>query len=78
MIGSSIDGGGNCRERRLEEQEQAVKKEQADTAGLKAELQQLADSMRAQAEQQVAAIAEDKLTLSRQQARLDTLQVSLP
>ena len=43
---------------------------------LKAELQQAVEAIKAQADKQVTDAAEDKQALSRQQARLDTLQAS--
>ena len=64
------------REQKLEEKEQAAAAHQNEAVALKAELQQAVEAIKAQADKQVADAAEDKQTLSRQQARLDTLQAS--
>lgn len=66
-----------CREQNLEEREKTLAGQQAEAAGLKAELHSLAGTLRLQAEQGSAQAAKDQQGLAHQQARLDTLQVSL-
>lgn len=63
------------REGKLEEREQAAQGLQTDALALKAELQRLADAMQGQADRQVTDAAEEKQSLARHQARMDTLQV---
>lgn len=63
------------REDKLEQREQTAQGLQTEALALKAELHRLADAMQAQAERQATETAEEKTSLARHQARLDTLQV---
>ena len=66
-----------CREQQLEQREQAVQDLHSQALAFKADLQSLADTMQGQAERQVTDATEEKQSLARQQARLDTLQVPI-
>lgn len=68
---------GTGREDRLEQREQAAQGLQSEALALKAELHRLAETLQGQAVRQATDAAEEKHSLARQQARLDTLQVCL-